>query len=221
MANAALRPPPKGVHRLTPRRRRHPRVLGAHATEAISVAGLVGSEVLTVSSHAFGRLEDIVVRWDELHPPVVGALVRRGREHTLVRSDDFAALYRVGLVVREHPKLASSAVQAPCVRLARDVLDRQIVDIDGADVVRVSDLALVPADGGFRLAGVDISARTLLRRAGPASLRRRIAPDRLYDWADVAAVGAPSSDLHLTTAAAALRAHGAAGLGALLDGPGR
>jgi sporulation protein YlmC with PRC-barrel domain len=214
MANAALRSAPKGVRRLA--RRRHRRRPLSHATDAISVAGLVGSNVTTVSQRHLGKLEDLLVRWDEPHPRLTGAIVRRGRERMLVRAEDFAGVLRDRLVLSEQPTPQLDAAHAHDVRLARDVLDRQILDVDGSDVTRVSDLALVQTEGGFRLAGVDVSARTLLRRAGRAWLRRRVAADRLYDWAElVAAVGAPGS-LQLTTASTAVRSQGAGGLDAIV-----
>jgi magnesium transporter len=184
----------------------------------MSVAGLLGSEALTTAERLLGTLEDLVVHWNALYPPLVAAIVRRRHEHMLVRAVDFVALHPDGLVVRELPQPHPVVVRTPYVLLGRDVIDRQIVDVDGADVTRVSDLVLVPADGGHRLAGVDISARTLARRAGPSWLRRRVAADRIFDWATVAAVSPPAegpgSPLRLTTAAAALRAQGPAGLGA-------
>jgi hypothetical protein len=192
MSNSALRSPPGGVRKVSQRRRRH-RL--APAADAFSVAGLIGSDVFTVSYLLIGRIEDFVVRWDEPHPPLVGVIVCRGSKHRLIESADFAALYRDCLVVREHPTPHFPHVSAPDVRLARDVLDRQILDADGADAVRVSDLALMRDAGAFRLAGVDVSARTLLRRAGPVSLRRRVAADRLYDWAGLGTVDGPGSDL--------------------------
>jgi hypothetical protein len=112
-------------------------------------------------------------------------------------------------------EIAGTLLQAPghgdpsLVALARDVLDRQIVDVAGLDVVRVSDLALGLGSGGIRLVGVDVSARTLLRRLGPAAMRRRVAADRLYDWAAVGALsvrnaGETGSVLRLTGASRSL-----------------
>jgi sporulation protein YlmC with PRC-barrel domain len=181
------------------------------------VAGLLGSEVFTTAERLMGTLEDLVVHWNSVYPPLVAAIVRRRQQHMLVQAVDFVALHRDRLVVRELPEPHPAVVRAPYVQLGRDLIDRQIVDVDGADVTRVSDLVLVPADGGHRLGGVDISARTLARRAGPTWLRRRVAADRIFDWATVAAVSPPTdgpgSPLQLTTAAAALRAQGPAGLG--------
>jgi len=188
----------------------------------VSVAGAVGAPVYTRAGQIVGRLDDLVVRvGEEVYPPLVGAVVRadRGRTYVPVESID-------RLLPREL-RLAGSLARHPVERrpglvaLAHDVLDRQIVDVDGADVDRVSDLVLGRHRDGFRLVGADVSIRTLLRRLGPPSLRRRVAPARVYDWASIAAFserGAAdaASVLHLANAAAALREHGPADLEQLL-----
>src|SRR5207237_3348985 len=58
--------------------------------------------------------------------------------------------------------------QAHELSLARQVLDHQIIDVNGVRVVRVNDLQLAPSDGTYRLVGVDISTAGLLRRLGAA-----------------------------------------------------
>jgi len=52
------------------------------------------------------------------------------------------------------------------VRLYRDVLDHQIVDLSGARVVRVNDLRIGDFEGKMSVLGIDISTRGLLRRLG-------------------------------------------------------
>ena len=62
------------------------------------------------------------------------------------------------------------------VALARDVLDRQLVDTSGVQVVRAVDAYLLNGPQGWELAGIDVGVlsigRRLLPGAGPA--RRRI-----------------------------------------------
>ena len=94
-------------------------------------------------------------------------------------------------------------------------------DVDGADVTRVSDLVLGRTGQAYRLAGIDVSTRTLLRRAGPAALCRQIATSRIYDWTIVAAVVSPNGDgagsaLRLTSTAKTLHGRRPPGLEAVL-----
>jgi Mg/Co/Ni transporter MgtE len=75
------------------------------------------------------------------------------------------------------------------VVLAKDVLDHQLVDVDGRQVIRAADLYLAPVGDDFRLVGVDVSLASLLRRIGPRLLRGRPTPDRVIDWDAVAPFG--------------------------------
>ncbi len=165
------------------------------------------------SGKRVGVLDDFVVRWDpgEAHPPVHAAVVRAHRNRTLMPVSAFASIAADGLrlnrSLEDHPPEREHGL----VALANDVLDRQIVDVDGADIVRVSDLLLGRLEDGLRLVGSDVSTRTLLRRLGPASLRRRVALGRVYDWASVAGfsasgAGEAGSTLRLASAAARLSA---------------
>jgi CBS domain-containing protein len=76
--------------------------------------------------------------------------------------------------------------------LSRDVLDKQIIDTDGARVVRVNDLELVRVNGSLYVGNVDISVMGIFRRLGIANVSRRITsllhlPDSqtFISWDDV------------------------------------
>ena len=211
MSSHALRPT---LHRIRRRplsqRRRH---VVAVAGELISVAGVVGSPVYDEAERRVGSLHDLVVRWDsgESHPLLCGAVVSARLKHTFVPAAAIAALEPACVRLGGHLEPCPVERHAGLVALAHDVLDRQIVDTGGADIARVSDLVLGRLPDGIRLVGADVSARTLLWRLGPAALRRRVARERVYDWAGVAAFsvrgpGEAGSVLRLTTAAAELSA---------------
>jgi magnesium transporter len=68
------------------------------------------------------------------------------------------------------------------VRLARDLLDKQIVDTQGFRVVKVNDLKLAQIRDTARLVGADIGLRALLRRLGaeaPVLALTRVLPFKL------------------------------------------
>ena len=222
MTLQALRPSLGRISRARLVRRRAHRPVNAQI-ELLSVAGAVGSPVYDGSGLRVGTLDDLVVRWDpgEPHPPVHAAVVRVHRSRTLMPAAAFASLLpdalRLTGPLEDHPLELESGL----VALAHAVIDRQIVDVDGANVVRVSDLVLGRMPDGLRLVGADVSARTLLRRLGPARLRRKVAVERVYDWASVAAfsvrgAGEAGSVLALASAASRLRTFGHAELEALL-----
>jgi Mg/Co/Ni transporter MgtE len=76
--------------------------------------------------------------------------------------------------------------------LAKDVVDHQLVDIDGVQVIRAADLYLAWMPGTppgpprvLRLVGADVSVQTLLRRLGPKRWRGRPTPERVIDWSNI------------------------------------
>lgn len=74
------------------------------------------------------------------------------------------------------------------VRLRDEVLDHQVVDIEGRKVRRVNDLALSRTNGHYSLMGVDMSSRALFRRLGLGAVLDRLGltqTEVLIAWADV------------------------------------
>ena len=72
---------------------------------------------------------------------------------------------RAGCARRRSTSRASDSVPNE-ILLRADLMDKQIVDIDGRKVVRVNDLRLDEVEGSLRLVAVDVGAAGLLRRLG-------------------------------------------------------
>jgi CBS domain-containing protein len=158
----------------------------------VSLAGVVGRPVRNQGGAEIGRLVDVVCRWDdgETYPPVTGLVVRVGRSVSFV---DGATIETIGHteVTLHSARVDLRAFEARPgeVLLAKQVLDYQLVDVDGVKVIRASDLYLAPVTGGYRLVGVDVSAHSLLRRLGPARWRSRSTPERVIDWGAIQPFG--------------------------------
>jgi hypothetical protein len=158
------------------------------------LAGLIGRPVCNPHEAEVGRLVDVVARWDDgsSYPPITGIVIRVGRRRLFVRIE------QVERVVAREVSLSSAKLDLVDferrpgeVLLAADVLDHQLVDIDGVRVVRAADLYLATALGGLRLVGVDVGWGSLLRRMGPTRWRSRPTPDRVIDWSTMHAFGGP------------------------------
>jgi CBS domain-containing protein len=165
------------------------------------VSQVRGRPVYDADGERVGTLKDLVITTDVPYPPV-RSLVVGARDGVLaVPWRDVASVTPNGAALRA--RFTSSAYGPPSeddelVWLGRDVLDRQIVDTEGAKLVRVNDVALAPLNDEMRVAGVDGSTVGLLRRIGldriSGALRRR-AP-QLIDWEQVD-IGPALSDFHL------------------------
>jgi len=160
----------------------------AIADQTISLAHLLGRRVLDAAGTRVGKVSDVVVRWDAdiAYPPVVGILVGVGSGFAFVDLQD-VTLTQTGARLRSEQQTVSRPVRGEGdVALARDVLDRQLVDVAGVQVVRAADVYLLNGPRGWELAGIDVGLRAFGLRLLP---KRRMCPppDRAIDWADLQA----------------------------------
>ena len=162
-------PHPAGRRR---RRQRSQRLLANRAVRdaIVSLAGIVGSPVRNQAGAEIGRLGDVVCRWsgEETYPPVTGLVVKVGRRLAFVGAAAIDTIQHNGIVLKSaRLDLVDFAPRPGEVTLFDQVLDHQLVDVDGVQVIRAADLYLAPVYGRYSLVGVDISAQSLLRRLGP------------------------------------------------------
>ncbi len=222
----ARRPPFPNPAALRGRReRRTERLLAnrAIAESLISVAGLLGRPVRITGGAEVGRLADLVARWDgELYPPVTGLVVRVARRLAFVPVEQLLDATGSDLTLASATVSLRDFERRPGeVLLAADVLDHQLVDVDGVRVVRASDLYLAEVLGGWRLVGVDVSIHSLLRRLGPARRRSRPTPERVIDWAGIQPFGVETGPLRLRSENQSLARLRPAELADLLEELGR
>jgi magnesium transporter len=157
----------------------------------IFLSDFLRADVVDVHQKAVGSVRDLIVRIQEPYPMVTAVALRpRGGApetigwHEVRAWDDRELSLKVPLAsLRVYPNAETE------LWLARDVLDKQIVDTDGRRVVRVNDLQLQQSNGEVLLVGVDIGARGLLRRLGVEQVGRRLRrvvgadfPQRIVSW---------------------------------------
>ncbi|MFN2500723.1 MAG: magnesium transporter, partial [Pyrinomonadaceae bacterium] len=119
-------------------------------------------------------------------PPVVGLVAGYRRRNFFIPSRDFSGLGQDGA------KMSSTILDlTPFIRregevlLGKDVLDNQLIDVDGKRVVRVNDVQLIEAGGVWRVSGADVSLRGFLRRLMPQGFYGSTKTVEVIDWADV------------------------------------
>src|ERR1700721_4384346 len=154
-------------------------------SELVSLAGLIGKPVLNQSGQQIGHVSDVVARWDsnQPYPPATGLIVRVGRRRAWLPIDAVEEVHRDRVRLRTaRLDLRDVALRPGEVELARDVIDHQLVDTDGARVIRASDLYLARVAEGVQLVGGEVGSNSLLRRLGPARFRSRPTPEKVIDW---------------------------------------
>src|SRR3984957_16153301 len=107
--------------------------------ELVSLAGLIGRPALNQAGQQIGHVRDVVARWDsnQPYPPATGLIVRVGRRRAWLPIDAVEEVHRDRVHLRPaRLDLREVALRPGEVELARDVIDHQLVDTDGARVVR-------------------------------------------------------------------------------------
>jgi len=184
--------------------RRHHRLTTTRAIKEaiVSLAGLINRPVRHQGGEEIGRIVDVVARFagDQAYPPVTGFVVRVGRRKVFLDASLVEHLGHTEVILRSaRVDLRDYERRDGELLLVRDVLDHQLVDVDGVQVIRAADLYLAPAQGRIRLVGVDVSGQTLLRRLGPSRFRGHPTPERVIDWAAIQPFGSPGTSVRLRT----------------------
>jgi CBS domain-containing protein/sporulation protein YlmC with PRC-barrel domain len=132
------------------------------------ISQLEGQRVWDAWGQPIGRCEDILTTYVEKPFPHLLALVLKDgdREDRFIPANQITSLFPsiVLNVPKEEVKTYQPTGQE--LWLADQMLDHQIVDIEGRRVVRVNDLQLARIKEKYCLVGVDVSGRGLLRRLG-------------------------------------------------------
>ncbi|HOF87323.1 MAG TPA: magnesium transporter [Armatimonadota bacterium] len=154
------------------------------------LAHILNRPVRDAAGARLGWVEDLVLTGLELFPRIEYlVLARRGRGAVFVPWDAVDEINGALRLAAEREALATVPVDPDAIFLRRDILDKQVVDINGRRVVRVNDLQLATLNNELRLIGADIGVGGLLRRLnleGPVrgALRRlngRL-PERVIPW---------------------------------------
>lgn len=159
------------------------------------LSDFLGKRVVDVTGEPVGYVKDMLAdaRRQAAHPPVVALIVRAARQMQLpVPLSQAADLQGQAIRLRVRSADISPVKSQDLLWLARDVLDREIIDTDDARVVRVNALELVEAQGRLYIANVGIGGLALLRRFGLLQAVQRLAgvfgktlhPDRI-SWQHV------------------------------------
>src|SRR3984893_16791277 len=159
---------------------------------------VLGRPILDLDGERVATLRDVIVRLGEHDPPAVAGFVARYRRRYF-----FLPRWRIAHFGEDGVRLNSDILDLrPFMRregevlLARDVLDKQLIDVDGKRVVRVNDVQIIEAASDWRVTGADVSLIGLWRRLAPPFLRSG-RPVEVIDWADVGYLATDAATVQL------------------------
>lgn len=143
-------------------------------------------------------VRDVLVRIGEGYPPITGVVARQGRRQFFIKMNRVASIEADGVVLTT-PKLNLEPFTRRDgeILLAKDALDRQLIDVNGKRVVRVNDVQIAFIEGQYRVIGVDVGARALLARLGFRRKGDRPTLGDLVDWKNIEYLAANAPNVRL------------------------
>src|ERR1035441_9641305 len=142
----------------------------------VSLTALLGTPVTDAHGQLRGKLKDIVVTTGPDGGRVAGIALKTRSGLSIVPSQEVMETPAGTLELRSTEALAPLKDDGSNLFLQRDVIDRQIIDINGRKVVRVNDVDLEWTDQGavhhLRVAEVEVGLRGAFRRVFKGVLPR-------------------------------------------------
>lgn len=155
---------------------------------------MLGKPVVDATGEKIGTISDLAISTGEVFPRITSlAFQGPGRVPFMISWRKYVEEFGeegITLAMESHD-IRFSYLQPDEVLLARDLLNKQIVDTQGMKVVRVNDLKLSKSGTQLRLLGAEVGVRGILRglhplieRAvvGAASLFNKNIDERIIAW---------------------------------------
>jgi len=136
---------------------------------------IIGNKVVDNKDAAVGKLSDIIVNLSYTYPKVIAIIVKnKEQDHIIpIANLDTATIYqnKIALKIAEEDlKGLTKDFPENTLALKKSVLDQQIVDLNGAKVIRVNDLRMLKSGNEISVTDVDVGYRGLMRRLGVETL---------------------------------------------------
>lgn len=155
---------------------------------------MLGKPVVDASGEKIGTISDLAISTGEVFPRIT-SLAFKGPGHVpfMISWRKYVSQFDddgITLAV-DAPDIRFSYLQPDEVLLARDLMNRQIVDTQGLKVVRVNDLKLSQSGSQLRLLGAETGVRGILRGLHPyieriivriAKLFKRDVNEQIIAW---------------------------------------
>lgn len=145
-------------------------------TTRVSLTALLGMPITDAQGQVRGRLKDIAVATGHDAGKVAGLVLKSRAGLFLVPAQDVLETPAGTLELRNAKALTPLGDHANFLFLQQDLIDRQIIDINGRKVVRVNDVDLEWMGQGaahlLRVAEVDVGLRGAFRRVFKGLLPR-------------------------------------------------
>lgn len=162
----------------------------------IYLSELIGKVVSDSNGKLIGQLKDLVasIKSDATHPVIVAIVVKqKNGKNIIIPYSDVAVIIAPAIPLKnELNEIKPYQPTENDIFLSEDILDKQIIDINGTRVVRVNDLELARVKGNLVVSNVDISGAGILRRLGLKKIANKLSSrsnnynsSNLISWTDI------------------------------------
>jgi CBS domain-containing protein len=151
------------------------------------ISQIIGRPIFDSRKDKIAAISDVLVRYgDDDYPPVIGIVARLRRRDFFIPDRNISELNELGARMSSAKlNLTPFERREGEVLLSKDVLDNQLIDVDGKRVVRVNDVQLIDTGDKWRVSGADVSLQGFLRRLMPKGFYGSSRAVEVIDWADV------------------------------------
>lgn len=165
------------------------------------LSDFIKKPVLSPTGDKVGKLKDVIVSSDHSYPIIKALKVNTTGKKTINIS--WRYIGNLGKEIKlKFPldEIQEYKIQKHDILLLKDVMDRQVVDIEDKKIRRVNDIKISPTNGHYHVIGVDIGVNGILRRL---SLNRIAKPlgitsnEDLISWKDIDPVKSDYSKVKL------------------------
>ena len=162
-------------------------VTQTRSPEVLHLSLILGGALRDSDGARLGRVDDAIVRLEGSgYPPITGFLVTVAGRRSYLPAERVATVEPRSVTLRKAKlDLRPFSRRPEEVLLKHDVLDHQLINVEGARLVRANEVELARLEGWWRVVGVDIGPRGGLRRLLPKRIGGRIATGDFLDWASV------------------------------------
>jgi CBS domain-containing protein/sporulation protein YlmC with PRC-barrel domain len=157
--------------------------------------------VIDLDGNKIGKFKDFIVSVNILYPLVEAISIRTSaKKDILVSWEDVDHINKDIKLKVKFEDIKEYKLKKRDIKLVEEVLDKQVVDLEGKKIRRINDLQLSTTRGYYRLIGVDISFKGILRRLGlekiASGLKINLQEDYI-SWMDVDVLESDISRLKL------------------------
>ena len=177
------------------------------AVKTFYLSRILKKKVFSDDDKAFGKLLDVIVDTTYEKPKIIALKVKTKSGNKFYKSSNWDIFKEKGQYFFRCPEPIEVVIpEKDTLYLVKQVLDKQIVDMNGRKLERVNDIRFAFVSEGTYIVAVDVGMEGLFRRLGLAKPLNRILnivglslPSEFIIWDDVSTINTSTFGIKLST----------------------